>query len=302
MPHDHAHHVHTPTTGGAFAIGAGINLAYVLIEAGVGLAIHSTALLADAGHNLGDVIGLVGGWIAVWLSTREPTRRFTYGMRRASVLAALANAVILLLVTGAIAAEAGSQLADPAPTRGLIIMGVALAGIPANGVAAWVLAAGRQHDLNLRAAFAHMIADVGLAVGVAVAGLVIAFTGWYRVDPIVSLVIAAIIIAGTWDLLRQSVSLSLDAVPASIDAEAVAAWLRALPGVDEVHDLHIWALSTTDTALTAHLVRDDAAGDSGLLSCVTAELRERFGIGHATVQLETRETAHLCGLRPEHVV
>lgn len=302
MPHDHAHHVHAPASSRAFAIGAGVNLAYVAVEAGFGLAIHSTALLADAGHNLGDVIGLAGGWIAVWLSRRIPTARFTYGMRRASVLAALANAVILLLVTGAIAAEACAQLANPEPTRGFVIMGVALAGIPVNGVAAWLLASGRERDLNLRAAFAHMVADVGLAVGVALAGLAIALTGWNRLDPLVSVAIAAIIVAATWDLLRQSVSLSLDAVPASIDAEIVAACLRGLPGVSEVHDLHIWALSTTETALTAHLVRDDATGDAVLLARVPAELRERFGIGHATVQLETAQAAHACGLRPEHVI
>ncbi|MEO8714048.1 MAG: cation diffusion facilitator family transporter, partial [Acetobacteraceae bacterium] len=185
MAHDHAHHAHPPASGGArraFAIGAGINLVYVVIEALFGLAIHSTALLADAGHNLGDVIGLAGGWVAIWLGTRGPTARFTYGMRRASVLAALANAVILLLVTGAIATEAGWRLANPEPTRGIVIMWVALAGIVVNGAAAWVLAAGRERDLNLRAAFAHMAADVGLAAGVAAAGLVIAVTGWNRLD------------------------------------------------------------------------------------------------------------------------
>lgn len=305
MPHDHhAHHHDLPADAGkrAFALGATINLAYVVVEAGFGFSIHSTALLADAGHNLGDVIGLAGGWVAVWLGARRPTAQFTYGMRRASILSALANAVILLLMTGAIATEAARQLASPEPTRGLVIVGVALAGVVVNGFAAWLLMPGRTADLNIRAGFAHMAADVGLSLGVAVAGAVIAVTGWDRLDPAVSLVIAGVIVAGTWGLLRESVSLALDAVPAGIDPEAVSACLRALPGVSEVHDMHIWALSTTETALTAHLVRDDAADDAMLLSRVPAELRERFGIGHATVQLETLAFAHACDLRPEHVI
>ncbi len=305
MPHDHAHHHDlAPRPGGsrAFEIGAALNFVYVAAEALVGFAINSTALLADAGHNLGDVLGLLGGLAAVRLATRRPTAQFTYGMRRASILAALANAVILLVVTGAIATEAGWRLANPEPTRGFVIMAVALAGVVVNGVSAWLLAAGRAHDLNLRAAFAHMAADVGLALGVAVAGAVIALTGWHRLDAAVSLVIAAVIVVGTWGLLRESVSLSLDSVPEGIDAEAVGAWLRALPGVREVHDLHVWALSTTETALTAHLVREDASEDAALLARIPAELRERFDIGHATVQLETEELAHACYLRPAHVI
>jgi cobalt-zinc-cadmium efflux system protein len=305
MPHDHhAHHHDLPADAGkrAFAIGAAINLAYVAIEAGFGFSIHSTALLADAGHNLSDVIGLTGGWVAVWLGARRPTAQFTYGMRRASILSALANAVILLLMTGAIAAEAARQLANPEPTQGLVIVAVALAGVVVNGFAAWLLIPGRAADLNIRAGFAHMAADAGLSLGVAVAGGVIAVTGWTRLDAAASLVIAAVIVAGTWGLLRESVNLSLDAVPERIDPVAVAACLRALPGVSEVHDLHIWALSTTETALTAHLVRDDAADDAALLARIPTELRERFGIGHATVQLETRAFAHACDLRPAHVI
>ena len=304
MPHDHHGHSHARPDGGsrAFAVGAVLNLVYVLAEAAVGFAINSTALLADAGHNLGDVIGLVGGWAAVRLGARHPTTQFTYGMRRASILSSLANAVILLVVTGAIALEAARRLANPVPTEGFVIMAVSLAGIAVNGVSAWLLAAGRETDLNLRAAFAHMAADVGLAAGVAAAGVVIALTGWNRVDAVVSLVVSGVIVAGTWKLLRESVSLSLDAVPEGIDPEAVADWLRALPGVSELHDLHIWGLSTTETALTAHLVRDDTASDAMLLERVSAEARERFGIGHATIQLETRECAHACALRPAHVV
>ncbi len=304
MPHDHSHHAHSPlgTTGRAFAIGSLINLAYVVVEAVAGLMVNSTALLADAGHNFGDVLSLLLGWGAVWLGTRGPTPRFTYGMRRASVLAALANAVLLLLVTGAIALEAGRKLASPEPTDGFVIMLVALVGIPANGIAAWLLAHGRKHDLNRNAAFAHMAADTALTAGVAVAGLVIWLTGWNRLDAAVSLLIAIMIVVGTWDLLRQSVNLSLDAVPAGIDPAAVTAYLGQLPGVSEVHDLHIWALSTTDNALTVHLVRGDTADDPVLLERVPAELRERFGIGHTTVQLETVDTAYACGLRSEQVI
>lgn len=304
MPHDHSHHAHSHpgAANRAFAIGSLVNLAYVVVEAVAGIMVNSTALLADAGHNFGDMLSLLLGWGAVWLGTRGPTPRFTYGMRRASVLAALTNAMILLLVTGAIALEAGRRLASPEPTDGFVVMLVALAGIPANGVAAWLLSRGRKHDLNLNAAFAHMAADTALTAGVAVAGLVIWLTGWHRVDAAVSLLIAIAIVVGTWGLLRQSINLSLDAVPAGIDPAAVSAYLRELPGVSEVHDLHIWALSTTDTALTAHLVRDDTAGDGVLLERVSAELQVRFGIGHTTVQLETADAAHACGLRSEEVI
>ncbi len=307
--HGHAHHPHhhddTDGSRRAFAIGAGLNLAYVLAEAFWGFAAHSTALLADAGHNLGDVIGLGGGWLAIWLGGRHPTAQFTYGMRRSSILAALSNAVILLVVTGAIATEAGWRLAHPEPTNAEIIMTVAGAGILVNGFTAWLLVAGRvgaKRDLNVRAAVAHMLADASLTFGVMIAGAVIAVSGWHRVDPAVSLVISAVIVAGTWGLLRESLSLSLDAVPPGIDAHAVEKFLQTLPGVTEVHDLHVWALSTTETALTVHLVRSDAAQDTELLRCVPVEVRNRFAIGHATVQLETPESARACGLRPAHVV
>ncbi|HET6182104.1 MAG TPA: cation diffusion facilitator family transporter [Acetobacteraceae bacterium] len=303
-PHDHAHLSPAPAAGAsrAFAIGAGLNLAYVLIEAGFGLYIHSTALLADAGHNLSDVAGLLGGLAALRLGRRGPTAAFTYGMRRASVLAALGNAVLLLVATGAIALDAAWRLVAPTPTEGFVIAAVSGAGIVVNGVSAWLLMAGRRSDLNLRAAFTHMAADVALSAGVAVAGIVIALTGWLRLDPAVSLILSAVIVASTWELLQESVSLSLDAVPEGIDAEAVLLWLHGLPGVTEVHDLHIWGLSTTETALTAHLVRADAGGDGALLALVQEQARTRFGIGHATVQLEAPEMAECCELRPADVI
>jgi len=305
--HGHSHglggHHHAPASfGRAFAVGVALNAAYVLIEAFWGVAGHSVALLADAGHNLGDVIGLLGAWLAARLSTRAPSEQYTYGLRRSSVLAALVNAVILLVVTGAIAWEAVQRLIEPEPTGGLTIMIVALAGIAVNGITAAMFMSGRKTDLNIRAAFMHMAADASLALGVAVAGGVIMATGWVRIDPAVSLVISVVIVIGTWSLLRDSVNLSLDAVPPGIDQNAVDRYLHALPGVLEVHDLHVWGMSTTETALTAHLVREDHSGDADLLQRITQELHERFNIGHATVQLETPATAGNCTLRPDHVV
>ncbi len=311
MPHDHAHHHdhgpgghhHAPVDfGRAFAIGVGLNAAYVAAEAFWGISVQSVALLADAGHNLGDVAGLLGAWLAAWLSQKRPTGTYTYGLRRSSILAALANAMVLLVVTGGIAWEAIQRLIDPAPTGGLVIVIVSLVGVLVNGVTAWLFMSGRKGDLNIRAAFTHMAADAMLTLGVAVAGLVILWTGWLWVDPVVSLVLSVVILVGTWSLLRDSVNFSLDAVPPGIDQAKVDAYLRSLPGVSEVHDLHIWGMSTTETALTAHLVRQDQTNDGALLLRITHEVRERFGIGHATVQLETPETARDCMLRPDSVV
>ena len=298
----HGHHHGATTFGRAFAIGVALNLAYVVAEAFWGVSAHSVALLADAGHNSGDVIGLGGAWLAAVLSRRGPSGQYTYGLRRSSILTALANAVLLLIVTGGIAWEAVWRLVSPQPTHGVVVMAVAIGGLFVNGVTAWLFMSGRKGDLNIRAAFLHMASDAVLALGVAVAGGVIMLTGWLRVDPAVSLVISAVIVAGTWSLLRDAVNLSLDAIPPGIDPEEVAGYLRALPDVCEVHDLHIWGLSTTETALTAHLVRPEGTADGPLLHRIAHEVRERFGIGHATVQFETPEAASGCTLRPDHVV
>ena len=296
-------HVHAPASfGRAFAIGIALNIGYVLAEAFYGVAAHSLALLADAGHNLGDVLGLAAAWGASVLGKRKPSGRYTYGLRRTSILAALGNAIVLLVVTGGIAWEAIRRLADPEPTAGVTIMVVAAVGIAVNGITAWLFMAGRKGDLNIRGAFLHMASDALVAAGVVVAGALILWTGWHWLDPAISLVISAVIVVGTWSLLRDSVNLSLDAVPEGVDQEAVATFLAGLPGVTEVHDLHIWGLSTTDTALTAHLVRTDPAGDESLVQLVCSEMQERFGIGHATVQLESAEMARACKLRPDHVV
>jgi cobalt-zinc-cadmium efflux system protein len=304
--HGHSHglggHSHAPASfGRAFVIGIGLNTTYVVIEAFWGLAVHSTALLADASHNLGDVLGLAGAWIASWLSQRAPNTSYTYGLRRSSILAALANAIILLIVTGGIAWEAIQRLIHPVPTGGRVIMLVAIAGVFVNGVTAWLFMSGRKGDLNIRAAFLHMAADASLALGVAIAGAIIMATGWLRLDPTVSLGISIVIVIGTWSLLRDSVTLALDGVPRGIDQRAVEAYLRALPGVSDIHDLHIWGLSTTETALTVHLACDAAEADA-TLERLPGEVRKRFGIGHATVQMETPETAERCELRPANVV
>ncbi|MFO1023798.1 MAG: cation diffusion facilitator family transporter [Acetobacteraceae bacterium] len=307
--HDHSHahgvggHHHVPTDfGRAFAIGVTLNMVYILAEVFYGLAAHSMALLADAGHNLGDVAGLLAAWLAASLSKRQPSGQYTYGLRRSSILAALLNAIVLLVVTGGIAWEAVRRLFEPEPSAGLTIVVVSLLGVAVNGVTAWMFMAGRKSDLNIQGAFMHMAADAMVSLGVAVAGGMILLTGWLWVDPVVSIVISGVIVAGTWSLLRDSVSLALDGVPRGVDHLAVSGYLRSLPGVTEIHDLHIWAMSTTETAMTVHLVRADITADGALLQQITCEVRDRFGIGHTTVQLETHETAVLCELRPDHVV
>ncbi len=300
--HDHHHgHSHAPADfGRAFAIGMALNLAYVAAEAFYGLASHSLALLADAAHNLSDVLGLAAAWTAAILGRRKPGGRYTYGLRRASVLAALGNAVLLLVVTGGVAAEALRRFWEPQEPAGLTMVAVATVGILVNGGTALLFLRGRHGALTVRGAFLHMVADALVTAGTVGAGALSLWTGWVGIDPLVSLAIGAVIVAGTWSLLRDAVNLSLDAIPAGIERAEVEAYLRALPGVRNVHDLHIWALSTTEAALTAHLVRDGAADD--LLRRIPADLRHRFGIGHVTIQLESEAVAAACALRPDHVV
>jgi cobalt-zinc-cadmium efflux system protein len=307
--HDHAHahgiggHGHAPSTfGRAFAAGITLNLLYVAAEAFYGVTADSLALLADAGHNLGDVLSLAAAWAASMLATRRPSARFTYGLGRSSVLAALANATALLVITGGIAWEAVRRLSDPAPASGVTIMVVAAIGIVINGLTAWMFMAGRHGDLNIKGAFLHMAADALVSLGVVVAGGLILLTGLAWLDPAISLVVSVVIVAGTWSLLRASIDLSLDAVPPGIDRAGVETYLNALPGIVEVHDLHIWGLSTTASALTVHLVCADEARRDILLPQVCLDIRRRFGIGHATIQMETAELARLCELRSDQVV
>ena len=295
MAHDHAHgggghgggHCHEPANyGRAFGIGIGLNLAFVAVEAVFGIVAGSMALLADAGHNLSDVLGLLLAWGAMVLSRKRPTARRTYGMRRSSILAALANAVLLLVAVGAIGWEAVRRFWSPEPVKGGVVMAVAGVGIVINAATAALFMSGRKRDVNIEGAFLHMAADAAVSVGVLVSGLVISRTGWLWLDPAVSLAIVAVIAIGTWGLFRQSLNLALDAVPQRIDPAAVGDYLAALPGVTSVHDLHIWPMSTTQVALTVHLVRPEAATDDEFLAGVARELHDRFEIEHATLQVE----------------
>lgn len=267
-----------------------------------GVLANSVALIADAGHNLGDVLGLVVAWGAHTMTRWLPTPRYTYGFRSASILAALFNGVVLLLTTGAIAWESLRRLTAPDAVDGGTVMAVAAAGIVVNGLSAMLLMAGQRGDLNIRGAFLHMVADAGISLGVVIAGGLILATGWSVIDPIVSLVISGLIVWGTYGLLREAVVMSLNAVPRGVDPVRVDSYLRALPGVTEVHDLHIWAMSTTETAMTAHLVRPGCGLDDHLLHDIRRELEHRFAIAHATLQVEAGDTEHVCPLAPDHVV
>ena len=305
--HGHSHgghgHSHAPASfDRAFLIGIALNTGFVIAEAAYGFIANSLALLADAGHNLSDVLGLLLAWVAASLAKRRPSARFTYGMKRTPILASLANAMLLLVASGAIVLEAVRRFSDPAPVAEATVIWVALVGIVINGVTALGFMAGRKNDLNIRGAFLHMVADAVVSLGVVVSGVVILYTGWQWLDPAVSIVIALVIVAGTWSLLKESINLSLDAVPARIDRRAIERYLKGLPGVSEVHDLHIWAMSTTEVALTAHLVRPGATLDDGLLARACTDLSTRFGIGHATLQIESGDPAHPCILAPSEVV
>ncbi len=276
------------------ALAVGLNLVFVVIEGGFGFLSNSVALIADAGHNLSDVLGLVCAWTAMFLGRRPPGGRFTYGLGRSTVLAALANAVLLLLACGAIAWEALGRLAAPHAVAGATVMWVAGSGIVINGLSAWLLHAGSHGDLNRRSAFIHMLGDAAVSVGVLLSGALIMYTGWIRLDPIVSLLIVAAILVSTWGLLRDSLRLSLDGVPASVNSSAVMSFLSDQRGVTDVHDLHIWALSTTSVALTAHLVVPDRGAEDALLDSLTPNLKRRFHIHHATLQIERDRCEHGC--------
>ena len=300
--HDHHHAHHAPARfGRAFAIGAALNIALVAAQVAFGLAANSMALLADAVHNAGDVLGLLLAWGAFVLARRLPTARRTYGWGRSTILAALVNAMVLLISVGAIAVEAVQRLLAPAPVAGTTVIWVAGAGILVNGLAALLFTRGHE-DLNIRATFLHLAGDTAISAGVMLAAIAITITGRLWIDPLASLAIAALITASTWGVLRDAANLAMDGVPSRIARDEVGAWLLALPGVTEVHDLHIWGLSTTDAALTAHLVRDERADDQELIRVASHGLGERFHIGHATLQIETPVVAESCRLRPADVV
>jgi cobalt-zinc-cadmium efflux system protein len=307
MSHEHgnsgAGHSHAPANfNTAFAIGIGLNTAYVLFEVVFGIVGHSLALLADAGHNLSDVLGLLLAWCAGAMAKSIPTKRRTYGLRGTSILAALFNAIFLLVSVGAIAWEAVRRFNAPTDVAARTVIWVSLLGIGINTATALLFMSGRKGDLNIRGAFLHMTADAGISAGVVVAGVAILFTGWHWIDPVVSLLISAVIVWGTWDLLRESVNLALQGVPKDVDLAEVECYLAALPGIAKIHDLHIWAMSTTETALTAHLVKQDDRIDDALLNRIQHELHGRFGIEHITVQFECGDCDHSCTQEPERVV
>ncbi len=277
-----------------------LNTGFVAAEIAFGLMANSMALLADAAHNSGDVLGLLLGWGAAWLARLPPTRRRTYGWGRSSILAALLNATILLIGVGAIGVEAVRRLLSPAQVGETTVILVAAAGIVVNGATALLFRHG-HHDINVRAQFLHMAADAAVSGAVVAAGLLILLTGWRWLDPLVSLGIGLAVVIATWGLLRESVDLAMDAVPGTVEHDEVEDYLASVPGVREVHDLHIWGISTTQTALTAHLVCSDPSNGNKLHD-LSAQLRDRFGIGHATLQIETDADAELCRLRPHDVV
>jgi cobalt-zinc-cadmium efflux system protein len=299
MSAGHDHHQHAPASyNAAFAIGIGLNIAFVAVEAFYGWKIDSLALLADAGHNLSDVIGLVLAWGGALAGKLRPDARHTYGWKRASILAAFLNALLLLVAMGSLAWEALHRLQSPQAVEGLTIMVVAGIGIVINTATALLFMRGRDSDLNIRGAFLHMAADALVSAGVVVAGGLALLFGWTWLDPVVSLVIAAIIVAGTWSLFRQSLHLLFDGVPESVDLHAVQALLEALPGVAQVHDLHVWAMGTSEIAMTAHLVMPDGGGDDAFLKHATDELHEHFEIRHVTLQVVREAFCNGCAPLP----
>jgi len=297
----HSHHDHEPghhhgvaNFDRAFAIGITLNVAFVAVEAFFGWQVESLALLADAGHNLSDVAGLVLAWAATLAGRLRPTRRRTYGWKRASILAAFTNATLLLFAMSWLIWEASHRLQSPTPTEGLTMIVVAAIGVAVNGVTAALFMAGGKADMNIRGAFLHMAADALVSLGVVIAGALYLWTGWGWIDPVTSIVIAVLIILGTWQLFRQSLHLLFDGVPLSIDLVEVERWLRSLPGVEDVHDLHVWAMSTSETALTAHLVMPGGSGGDEFLHRAAHELEHRFHIKHPTLQIELGRVEH-CG-------
>jgi len=300
--HGHSHgssHSHgVPNNHGrAFIIAIVLNSIFIAVEFGYGFVANSTALMADAGHNLSDVLGLILAWGAAVLARRAPNDRYTYGLRSSSILAALANAMFLLVACGAIAWEAVLRFSNPPAVAGLMVSLVAVIGIVVNGVSAWLFMSGSKHDLNIRGAYLHMAADAAVSLGVAISGVIILFTQWYWLDPIVSLAIVAVIVFGTWGLLRASVLLALNGVPPNIDVSGVDKYLRECEGVIDIHDLHIWAMSTTENALTVHLVTPAGYPGDTYMDNIMKTLAERFNIHHSTIQIEQGTTDHACTLK-----
>ena len=302
--HPQAHHAHGDHAdpGRAFAVGIALNVAFVAVELVFGVLANSLSLIADATHNFSDVLGLALAWGAATLARKPPSTRFTYGLRGSTILVALGNAMLLLVATGGIGWEAILRLRDPGAVNEITMIWVALAGALVNGLTAWSFRTGRKSDLNVRGAYLHMAADAGVSLGVAAAGAGMLLTGWRWLDPAASLAIVATIFVSTWGLLRDSLKLALHAAPESIDPAGVRLFLAGLPGVSEVHDLHIWAMSTTETALTVHLVMPAGHPGDEFFAQLAHQIEARFRIGHATIQIETGTSSKACTLAPDHVV
>ena len=299
---DHEHHHGPANYNMAFAVGITLNLGFVILEAFYGYLSHSLALMADAGHNLSDVLGLLLAWGATYLATKKPSKKYTYGYRSSSILASLANAVFLLVAVGGIAWEAVHRFNSHEPIGTSTVMIIAGIGIFVNGITAILFMSGRKKDLNLKGAYLHMLSDAVVSVGVVIAGLIIRYTGLNWIDPLVSLIISAVIIVGTWNLLSASAQLALNAVPENVNAEKVMLYLKGISFVSEVHDLHIWAMSTTETALTAHIIMETGHPGDLFLKKLRHELDHDFGIHHATVQIEIGDSKEKCEMAPDEVV
>ncbi len=297
MSGNHSHHHHLINNyNRSFAIGIALNVIFVIIEVGYGLLADSLALIADAGHNFSDVLSLMLAWGASYLSTKHPTHKRTYGLRKVTIMASLVSAVLLLVALGGIAWESIERLSSPEPVNGMIIIVVAAIGVVINTATALLFVKGQKHDLNIRAAYLHMAADAAISLGVVVAGIAIMITGWLWLDPLISLFIVLFILIGTWSLLKDSIDLSIDAVPQGIDVHHIKNYLTGLQNVTEIHDLHIWAISTTEVALTVHLVTTHELVDNCFLEKIQAHLHHHCGISHATIQIENEADDYTCVL------
>lgn len=301
-PHAHAHghsHSHIPTNfTSAFIIGIVLNTLYVVVEFGYGVAVNSMSLIADAGHNLSDVLGLLLAWGAAWLAKRNASKKHTYGFRKSTILASLINSVLLFVAIGAITIEAIQRFFNPVSVPGSVVMIVAGIGLVINAATAMLFMRGKEHDLNIKAAFMHMAADALVSGGVVVAGLVVLLTGYTFIDPLVSLIIVVILALGSWRMLRDSASLTMDGVPEAVDYNQVAAYLSQIPGVIGVHDLHIWAMSTTENAMTVHIVTNEAKNNNDFTAHIAEHLHSHFSVHHSTIQMEINERMHDCDHTP----
>ncbi len=284
MAHDHTFEL--KNYNNAFFIGIALNILFVIAEVIYGITAGSLALISDAGHNLSDVMSLVASWIAVYLGRKKPTKKFTYGLKKTTVLAALFNAIILLIAIGGIMWEAIRRVIHPVNVNGKTVIIVALIGVIINGITALFFFSGRKHDLNIKSAFLHMAADCLMSLGVVVSGIIILFTNFKIIDPIVSLIIASIILYNAWDLLKESIFMAIDSVPKNIDVHEVIEYFRSIPGIKNVHDIHIWNMSTSEIALTAHVVKPENSDDDKIIKKILKDLKEKFKITHATIQFE----------------